>query len=477
MFTMIKTHLRARVPLICLCLVGLASEASAQATDVVCSKCVDTSDIAGEAITVWKLGAKAVTAAKIKNDAVTTPKIKGLSVTAPKIANGTIIAKKVNPKEIQLRINGTCAVGSFVAAIGEDGSVTCEDGGDANANTSYGESALSAVGDASGNTAIGYQALRDNVSGRWNTATGADALGKNTVGQYNSAYGVNALWRNLSGNSNTGIGLGALQQNSSGNNNTATGSGALSGNSTGDNNTAVGESALHDNAAGSANTALGYTALSSSADSDNNTAVGYAALWDHSSGASNVALGNFAGSGNTTGSFNVSIASPGVEGENNTTRIGTAGEQRRAFVAGIRGVTTGIADAVTVVIDSNGQLGTISSSARFKTDVNDMGDASGRLLALRPVTFQYKGAYDDGARPLEYGLIAEEVAEIFPELVVFGEEDRPETVKYRLLSSLLLNEVQKQHTTLSGQEAEIAELKTQLDILSRRLDQMSQDAG
>ena len=114
---------------------------------------------------------------------------------------------------------------------------------------------------------------------------------------------------------------------------------------------------------------------------------------------------------------------------------------------------------MTVVVDSTGQLGTISSSARFKTDINDMDDASERLLALRPVTFQYRDAYADGSQPLEYGLIAEEVAEIFPELVVFGEEDRPETIKYRLLSSLLLNEVQKQHTTLSGQETEIAELK------------------
>ena len=132
---------------------------------------------------------------------------------------------------------------------------------------------------------------------------------------------------------------------------------------------------------------------------------------------------------------------------------------------------TGVNDAVNVVIDSNGQLGTISSSRRYKEDINDMGDESDRLLRLHPVTFRYKEAYANDEQPLDYGLIAEEVAEVFPELVVFNDENQPETVKYRLLSSLLLNELQKQHALLSGQVAEIDELKEQLTELSQRVNQ------
>ena len=221
----------------------------------------------------------------------------------------------------------------------------------------------------------------------------------------------------------------------------------------------------------------GFTALRDHDTGDNNTAIGYAALWDHVSGSSNIALGGLAGSGNTSGSFNISIGSAGVDGENSTTRIGTTAQQTRAFVAGVRGSTTGAANAVTVVIDSNGQLGTVSSSLRYKEDVSEMGDASGRLLDLNPVTFRYKDAYENGDQPLQYGLVAEEVAEVFPDLVVFNEEGKPETVKYRLLSSLLLNELQKQDVrlnTLNGQIGEIDELKAQVAELSKMVQQLAQ---
>ena len=137
---------------------------------------------------------------------------------------------------------------------------------------------------------------------------------------------------------------------------------------------------------------------------------------------------------------------------------------------------TGIDDAVTVVIDSNGQLGTVSSSRRYKEDINEMGEASERLLSLNPVTFHYKQAYENGEQPVEYGLIAEEVAQVFPELVVFNENNQPETVKYRLLSSLLLNEMQKQSSelrSLSGQVAEIEDLKAQVAELSQMMRRMS----
>jgi hypothetical protein len=173
----------------------------------------------------------------------------------------------------------------------------------------------------------------------------------------------------------------------------------------------------------------------------------------------NIGIGFGGGQNLTTGHNNIAIGNGGVSGETHTIRVGVY--QTRAFVAGIRGVTTGLSDAVSVLIDSNGQLGTTSSSRRYKEDIHDMGTASERLLQLRPVSFRYIEAYADNEKPLDYGLIAEEVAEVFPELVVYNENRQPETVKYRLLSSLLLNELQKQQSELndlSGQLAELSEL-------------------
>ena len=419
----------------------------------------------------------------------------------------------IDPAQVQTRVSGTCAVGSYVAAIAEDGSVTCGNGSDADVSTRYGELALAnnVAGSGVANTGIGTGALQFNTVGRWNTATGVDALGDNTEGSFNTATGVNALWHNITGESNTATGVNALFSNTDGFENTATGRGALFANTTGNRNTAAGSQSMHlnttgvnnvafgesalysnttginntatgagalwANGSGSANTAVGYTALSTHVTGDANTAFGYAALWDHDSGASNIGLGAFAGAGNPSGSFNISIGSLGVDGENNTIRLGTVAEQTRTFVAGIRGATTGVADAVAVVIDSNGQLGTVSSSIRYKEDVREMGEASGRLLDLKPVTFRYKDARTNGEKPLEYGLIAEEVAHVFPDLVVFNSQGQPETVKYRLLSSLLLNELQKQHQQLNGQIAEIRVLKEQLTELGEIVNQMAGAVG
>ena len=170
-----------------------------------------------------------------------------------------------------------------------------------------------------------------------------------------------------------------------------------------------------------------------------------------------------AGGNITTGSNNISIGNEAVAGDGFTTRIGT--NQTRAFMAGIRGATV-LSNAVTVVIDSNGQLGTASSSLRYKEDIIDMGMASDRLLQLRPVTFRYKKSYETGEKPQEFGLIAEEVAEVFPDLVVYNDRNEPETVKYRLLSSLLLNELQKQNTRLEDQEAQLLLLNGRISDLS-----------
>ena len=143
-------------------------------------------------------------------------------------------------------------------------------------------------------------------------------------------------------------------------------------------------------------------------------------------------------------------------GESNTMYLGNG--QTRTFISGIRSVTTGAANAIPVVIDSNGQLGTVSSSIRFKEDVHDMADVSHRLLQLRPVTFRYTQAYRDGAKPIQYGLIAEEVADVFPELAVRGADGQVETVHYETLNVLLLNEFQKQAGRLEAIERQLNEL-------------------
>ncbi len=196
-----------------------------------------------------------------------------------------------------------------------------------------------------------------------------------------------------------------------------------------------------------------------------NTALGSQAL-TNTTGGGNIGIGNFGGYNLTTGGDNIDIGHQGVAGESGTIRIGTPPNHTKAFVAGIRGVTTGVANAINVVIDSNGQLGTISSSRRYKEDIADMGEASERLRALRPVTFRYKTPYADGGKPIQYGLIAEEVAEVFPELAVRNAEGQPETVKYQDLTPLLLNEVQKLR-------AEKDELNARLEKLEAAVRQMS----
>jgi hypothetical protein len=131
-------------------------------------------------------------------------------------------------------------------------------------------------------------------------------------------------------------------------------------------------------------------------------------------------------------------------------------------VAGVSGVATGLNNAVPVLIDSNGQLGTISSSRRFKEDIHDMGGASEGLMRLRPVTFRYKKPFDDGSKPIQYGLIAEEVAEVYPDLVARSADGQIETVKYQVLDPMLLNEVQRQHAEAQRQQAEIRDQKALL---------------
>jgi hypothetical protein len=187
-----------------------------------------------------------------------------------------------------------------------------------------------------------------------------------------------------------------------------------------------------------------------------------------------VYLGNADSSGNSSDTAS----------ESNTIRIGAPDQHTAAFIAGIVGETTGSNDAVEVVIDSNGQLGTINSSRRYKEDIHDMGDASARLLSLRPVTFRYKKPYADGGKPIQYGLIAEEVAEVFPELVVRNAQGQPETVKYQLLAPLLLNEFLKEHKQVeaqaqvnAAQAQTIAAQQKQIEALTASMQQMTRQVN
>jgi hypothetical protein len=233
------------------------------------------------------------------------------------------------------------------------------------------------------------------------------------------------------------------------------------------NNTAIGYNALYLNNIGYSNTASGVNALYNNTDGYNNTAIGYDALFNETTGVGNVGLGRLAGFNLTSGSFNIDIGSGnlGVAAESSTIRIGT-GLQNRAFIAGIRGVTTGAVDAIAVVIDSNGQLGTVSSSRRSKFDIAGMGDATEGLLRLRPVTFRYL-AHGENAR-LQYGLIAEEVAEVYPELVARNKDGEVETVMYQFLAPMLLNEVQKQQKTIDALKATVSALAERLQALEGR---------
>jgi len=289
-----------------------------------------------------------------------------------------------------------------------------------------------------------------------NVGVGFQALSSNTAGLDNTAVGQDAVHAITNGSNDTGIGFGALQLDTAGYN-TAVGAFAMYSNTTGVANTASGEFALEANTIGNYNTVLGQFALANNTTGGSNIAIGYQAAQFVSSGNSN----------------NIHIGNSGASVDNGAIRVGTIGTQTSFFAAGVRGVTTGVNDAVPVVVDSNGQLGTISSSRRFKEDIRDMGEASEGLMRLRPVTFRYQKAFADGSKPVQYGLIAEEVAEVYPDLVTHTSDGQVETVKYQLLDTLLLNEVQKQQGTIRQQQMEIDGLKEKLGKVEAALASMS----
>jgi len=360
--------------------------------------------------------------------------------------------------------------GSENTAIGAN-SLSSNTAGSANTATGFG--ALSNNTEGVGNTASGQNALADNLTGQNNTATGQSALLHNTSGSFNTADGQNSMFGNTTGANNTAIGYFALLSNSKGSNNTAEGASALADNTTGQQNTAVGLQAMSQNTTGSFNTADGVSALNSNTTGQKNAAFGLKALFNNTTGQSNTALGFGAGSNLTTGSNNIEIANGGAPSDDKVIRIGMQGTQTSTIIAGISGSAVTGAD---VVVNGMGKLGVVASSARYKTDIKEMGVSTNNLMKLRPVTFRYRN--DDHAIT-QYGLVAEEVEKVYPELVTYDADGKGESVRYSMLTSMLLNELQRQtrrnqvHAEqLAAQAEKINQLWEQQADLTRRLESL-----
>jgi hypothetical protein len=333
------------------------------------------------------------------------------------------------------------------------------DGGYANFNTAEGTDALLNLSTGAYNTAVGYIALQNNSVGTYNTAAGARSLSSNFSGSGNTAHGYNALSANTIGNANTAQGKDALAANTSGSVNTATGDVALVANTTGSGNTATGVNALATNTTASNNTAEGFAALMSNSTGANNTASGTSALLNNSTGSNNIALGYLAGSNLTTGDNNIEIGNTGTARESAKIRIGTRGTHNNTYIAGIFGAT--VSSGAAVYVDNKGHLGTLTSSARYKEEIKPMAKASEAILGLEPVTFHYKKEIDPESVP-QFGLVAEQVARVDPDLVARDESGRPYTVRYEAVNAMLLNEFLKQHRRMESLEATVAELKSAL---------------
>jgi len=312
------------------------------------------------------------------------------------------------------------------------------------------------------NTAEGSGALFNLTSGASNTALGYQTLSKDTTGSYNTAEGIQALFRNTTGPQNTATGNGALNYNSSGSFNTADGANTLFTNTSGSDNTAIGASALTFNRTASENTGIGAAALADNRIGSQNTVAGAKALQSGRAHANVIALGYSAGSARGYGDFNeIWIGNVGTNAGFTKIRIGDV--QTATFIAGIFGATV-LGDAIPVNINSNERLGTASSSRRFKKEIQPMDKASEAVLALKPVKFNYKNDITD--KP-QFGLIAEDVAAVNPDLVVRDKNGEIYTVRYDAVNAMLLNEFLKEHRRvgqqareMQQQQATIAELKS-----------------
>jgi Chaperone of endosialidase len=314
------------------------------------------------------------------------------------------------------------------------------------------------------NTAEGTDALFTFTgvfpnNGGENTAIGFEALYHNTNGNHNTACGLQTLFSNTTGSANTAVGHNALASNT-GSHNTAVGGGTLASNTIGNENTATGRHALNLNAHGSYNTADGEYALASSTSASQNTALGYGAGYHLTIGGNNIDIGNL-----------------GVAGEANTIRIGNPvtvvypdgiahAAQTKTYIAGF---TTAVTGSMVVVNTITHQIGVMTSSARFKSDIKPMNKASEGILALKPVTFRYKQEIDPDSIP-QFGLVAEEVEKVNPDLVTRDSEGKAYTVRYEAVNAMLLNEFLKEHRKVQDLEKQVEKLSAGLEKVSAQLE-------
>ena len=400
--------------------------------------------------------------------------------------------------------------GRYNTALGTSALLSTTSG---EANTALGHQSLNLNITGSHNTAAGLYALKDNTAS-FNSAFGSGSLQNNTTGTSNAAFGEGALYANTNGNSLSAFGRGTLYLNTTGTSNTAVGNLALYSNTTGNNNVAIGANALVANTTASGVTAIGVDALKSHTIGQYNTAVGYAALSSNVAGVSNTAvgfealfrntagyntaigdralrecttgernivigydagsnmttanhcivIGYEAGSSMTTASNCIVIGNAGRQSGYGDIRIGTNEMHTRTYIAGISDSNVG---DLRVYVNSLGQLGTQSSSRRFKHQIVDMGTSSEVILAMRPVSFRYKVDLDAEQLP-QYGLIAEEVAELDPLLVVRNEDGDIQSVRYEQVNAMLLNEFLKSHRQAEARDAEVEAMKKQLQEMDAR---------
>jgi hypothetical protein len=322
------------------------------------------------------------------------------------------------------------------------------------ANTASGSYALYHNTGGIGNAAFGESALQNNIYGTWNVAVGTDALFENT-GSNNTATGYLALYGLGNGNDNTAVGTAAMMGaigESEGSDNTAIGTFALTSFTSASYNAAVGQNSLYSTTTGSSNAAFGYGAMTHNISGNSNVAVGVDALKNSTAGSNNIAVGNAAGS-SLESSNNIDIGHIGEGSDAGVIRIGTPATQTATYIAGIENSkVTGSA----VYITSKGQLGVLASSERYKTAIQPIGSNTEKLRQLRPVSFHLK-TDPDGA--VQYGLIAEEVAKVYPELVTRDDTGKIQGVRYDELAPMLLNEVQKQAAEISDLKKLVVEMQ------------------
>jgi len=339
----------------------------------------------------------------------------------------------------------------------------------------------SVVYQSSGNIGIGTTSpvTKLDVNGGINTAAtyqigGSSVVSIGSASDFNTFFGTGAGFNNVTGQglNNAFVGTDAGKRNTTGSRNTYLGSWAGPNNSTGWYNTMLGFLAGLSYTSSNENTVVGALASYSNTSGTRNVLIGYKADYNDPSGSNNVIIGDCAFWGNT-GSNNVVIYSDrqaNCEGDqysslNDTIQIGAG--QTAAYIAGIYGATA--SSGLAVYVNSDGKLGTSASSLRFKEQVRDMGDSTSGLLKLRPVTFFYKPEYDKGPRTLQYGLIAEEVAKVYPELVAYDKDGQPYSVRYQYLTTMLLNELQKEHRMVEELKADLQVQQVELEQQNERL--------